>query len=82
MFGWVDSREDGKKKWVENRRENEWGVFVSKWVKNLLKSTHSKDFGTKWVENQHPILLVAFYYVLLTFFFFFGRRKCSIDIWN
>ena len=50
------------------------GVFVSKWVKNLLKSTHSKDFGTKWVENQHPILLVAFYYVLLTFFFFLKKK--------
>ena len=57
-------------------------MFVSKWVKNLLKSTHSKDFGTKWVENQHPILLVAFYYVLLTFFFFEENVLLTFEISN
>lgn len=87
MFGLVDFKKDREKwvkkqgrQWVEGAGGEGECLFPNglQIYSNLLYST--KDFGAKWVENEHSILLVAFYYVLLTFFF--GWGKFSIDIWN
>ena len=67
MFGWVDLREDGKKR-VENRRENGWEgcsvlVFFFFWIK----------FCTVDLGSFCLFLLVFFFNILLAFAYFINK---------